>query len=109
MTEREILVPTAVMSLLRREDSVRGVAARFGVTEAEVLEWLDVFVVAGVLALTELRTSRMRAAEAPKRASMTNYYSTHPPHSYSEDKCAEKASLAEFYSTHPPHPHREAE
>jgi len=79
MTERDILVPSAVMSLLRREDSVRGVADRFGVTESQVHEWLDMFVIAGVLALTEHRTGGLHAAESPKRTMMGFPTATHAP------------------------------
>jgi len=55
MTNYDILIPTAVMALLRHEESVRGIADRFGVTECEVLTWRDLFVVAGVVALTGYR------------------------------------------------------
>lgn len=55
MTNYDILIPTAVMALLRGDDSVRGIADRFGVTECEVLTWRDLFVVAGVVALTHYR------------------------------------------------------
>src|SRR5262245_17377040 len=55
MTNFDILIPTAVMALLRRDESVRGIADRFGVTECEVLAWRDLFIVAGVGALTGYR------------------------------------------------------
>lgn len=58
MIERDICVSAALMALLRREETVRGIAARFGVTEAQVLEWQDVFVSAGILAVTNYRNGR---------------------------------------------------
>jgi transposase-like protein len=54
MCEREIRVPTSVLALLRGDLSVRCVAERFGVTEAQVAEWRDTFVVAGALALARM-------------------------------------------------------
>lgn len=58
MIERDICVSAALMALLRREETVRGIAARFGVSEAQVLEWQDIFVAAGVLAVTNYRNAR---------------------------------------------------
>ncbi|QDU49572.1 hypothetical protein Pan110_19100 [Gimesia panareensis] len=58
MIERDICVSAALMALLRREETVRGIAARFGVTEAQVLEWQDIFVAAGILAVTNYRNGR---------------------------------------------------
>jgi hypothetical protein len=67
MTGRDILVPAAVMALLRREETVRGVAERLGVTEAQVLEWTDIFVIGGVLALTEFRSGRLHSAPTARQ------------------------------------------
>ena len=69
MTERDIVVPAAVLSLMRREDSARGLADRFGVTEAQVIEWHDIFVAAGIVALTEFRKGRLRGG--PRHAITT--------------------------------------
>lgn len=58
MTDYDILVPAGVMAILRREDSARGMAERLGVSEAQVHEWMDVFTIAGALALNSLRAGR---------------------------------------------------
>lgn len=69
-----ILISAAVMSLLRNEVTARCVADRFGVTEAQVLEWKDVFMIAGILGLSELGSiarptvqSQYPAASPPSR------------------------------------------
>uniref|UniRef100_UPI0026368191 hypothetical protein n=1 Tax=uncultured Gimesia sp. TaxID=1678688 RepID=UPI0026368191 len=49
-------------------ETVRGIAARFGVTEAQVLEWQDVFVAAGVLAVTNYRNGRRFSASSSMSA-----------------------------------------
>ncbi len=53
MSTPPVLITAAVMSMLRKELTVRCVADRFGVTEAQVLEWKDIFMIGGVLALTD--------------------------------------------------------
>ncbi|QDT91634.1 aldo-keto reductase family protein [Gimesia algae] len=68
MIERDICVSAALMALLRREETVRGIAARFGVTEAQVLEWQDVFIAAGVLAVTNYRNGRRFGASSSASA-----------------------------------------
>lgn len=71
MTGRDILTPAAMLAILRREETVRGVAERFGVTEAQVLEWTDVFVVGGVLALTDYRNGRLHIGGSPRQYGST--------------------------------------
>jgi hypothetical protein len=73
------MIPVVVLSVLRRGNSVRGAADRLGVTEAQIREWIDVFVVAGVLALKGYRLERtgggdLRRSTPPGR----RYYSTTP-------------------------------
>jgi transposase-like protein len=60
MIDPNVRLAAAVMSVIRRDDSVRGVADRFGVAESVVREWIDVFVVGGAMAL-----SGLAAAGAP--------------------------------------------
>src|SRR5690348_11951878 len=55
MASLDITVASSVLALLRRDVTASCVADRFGVTEAQVLEWQDVFLAAGVLALAELQ------------------------------------------------------
>jgi hypothetical protein len=55
MASLDMTVVSSVLALLRRDVVASCVADRFGVTEAQVLEWQDVFVVAGVLALSEFQ------------------------------------------------------
>jgi len=55
MTEPDVILPVAVMAILRHDETVLGVADRLGVTEAEVERWKDIFVIAGTLALREFR------------------------------------------------------
>jgi hypothetical protein len=55
MAALDMTVVTSVLALLRRDVVASCVADRFGVTEAQVLEWQDVFVIAGVLALSEFQ------------------------------------------------------
>lgn len=62
MIEHEMGVPVAILAILRRDESVRGVADRLGVTEAQVEKWKDIFVVAGTLALSKTRSARMPLA-----------------------------------------------
>ena len=90
MIDPNVRLAAAVMSVIRRDDSPRGVADRFGVAESVVREWIDVFVVGGALALSGLaaagaptysptpdllahrvptrRTRKQQAKRAPKRA-----------------------------------------
>lgn len=49
-----VLISAAVLSLLRKEVTPRCIADRFGVTEAQVHEWIDIFTVGGILALSEM-------------------------------------------------------
>jgi hypothetical protein len=51
----DITVATSVLALLRRDVTASCIADRYGVTEAQVLEWHDVFVLAGSLALAEFQ------------------------------------------------------
>ena len=53
MDSRQIAVVASVMAILRGDLTASFVADRFGVTEACVNEWKDVFVSAGVLAVAE--------------------------------------------------------
>ena len=53
MTKRELKIMTAVKALVRGDLTVRGLAERFGVTEAQVESWKDVFEMAGTLALAD--------------------------------------------------------
>ncbi len=55
MAALDLTVVSSVLAMLRRDLTPRCVADRFGVTEAEVLEWQDIFLAAGVLALAEFR------------------------------------------------------
>jgi hypothetical protein len=52
MSTPTVLASAAVMSLLRKEVTTRCIADRFGVTEAQVSEWMDIFIIGGVLALS---------------------------------------------------------
>lgn len=67
MSNREILIVASVLALLRGEISVRGVAERFGVTEAQVRRWKDVFEIAGMLALSEVICGKRGRVTARKR------------------------------------------
>jgi hypothetical protein len=67
MTNREILMMASVLALFRGETTVRGVAERFGVTEAQVMRWMDVFEIAGTLALAELICGKQSRAEMRRR------------------------------------------
>jgi hypothetical protein len=55
MASVDITVATSVLSLLRRDVTASCIADRYGVTEAQVLEWQDVFILAGSLALAEFQ------------------------------------------------------
>ncbi len=55
MASVDITVATSVLALLRRDVTASCIADRYGVTEAQVLEWQDVFVLAGSLALAEFQ------------------------------------------------------
>jgi hypothetical protein len=55
MAALDLTVISSVLAILRRDLTPSCVADRFGVTEAEVLEWQDIFLAAGVLALAEFR------------------------------------------------------
>lgn len=68
MNEHKILVPLAVLSILRKEESVRCVADRLGVTEAQVEKWKDIFVLAGSLALSELSRRLDQSSPSPSPA-----------------------------------------
>ena len=81
MIEQEMGVPVAILAILRHDESVRGVADRLGVTEAQVEKWKDIFVVAGTLALSKTRSARKPfAAEIDGRG----FYS-----SSSDDPCTQ--------------------
>ncbi len=67
MPNREILMMASVMALIRGEVTVRGIAERFGVTEAQVLGWKDVFEIAGILALAEVICGTQSRAATRKR------------------------------------------
>lgn len=56
MASLDITVASSVLALLRRDVTASFLADRYGVTEAQVLEWQDVFLVAGVLALAEFQS-----------------------------------------------------
>ena len=62
-----VLISAAVMSLLRNEVTTRCIADRFGVTEAQVLEWKDVFTIGGILALSELSGVGQAAPQSQHR------------------------------------------
>ena len=53
MDSKQIAVVASVMATLRGDLTASCVADRFGVTEASVNEWKDVFISAGVLAVAE--------------------------------------------------------
>ncbi len=53
MDSKQIAVVASVMAILRGDLTASCVADRFGVTEACVNEWKDVFISAGVLAVAE--------------------------------------------------------
>src|SRR5436309_2181108 len=53
MTANRLAIQTSILALLRGDLTASYIADRFGVTEAQVLEWRDTFLVAGVLALDE--------------------------------------------------------
>lgn len=67
MRNRELLMMASVLALLRGEVTVRGVAERFGVTEAQVARWKDVFEIAGTLALSDLLSSTQPAAKKARK------------------------------------------
>ncbi len=56
MASLDITVASSVLALLRRDVTASCIADRFGVTEAQVLEWQDIFLVAGLLALAEFQS-----------------------------------------------------
>ncbi len=60
MSTKYISVQSSVLALIRGDLTVSCVADRFGVTEAEVREWQDTFLVAGILALNTLMHSGPR-------------------------------------------------
>lgn len=88
MRNDNVRVSAAVMALLRRDQSVSGIADQLGVTEAQVLEWQDTFVVGGISALHKLRTRRN--GSGPHMALLTTF----PPGSRagSADVSAEMAA-----------------
>lgn len=53
MLNSDVTIVVAILALLRGDLSVRCIADRFGVTEALVCEWRDVFIVAGSFAVKE--------------------------------------------------------
>ena len=56
MASLDITVASSVLALLRRDVTASCIADRYGVTEAQVLlEWHDIFVDAGSLALAEFQ------------------------------------------------------
>jgi hypothetical protein len=55
MAALDMTVASSVLALIRRDVTASYVADRFGVTEAQVLEMQDLFVIAGVLALAEFQ------------------------------------------------------
>jgi len=73
MKPDDIRITAAAMAILRREQSVLSVADRFGVTEGQVLEWQDVFVIGGTTALQEFRAAR------PGVAMRANLVTSFPP------------------------------
>lgn len=58
MISADILIPCSVMALLRGDVSAGYIADRFGVTEAQVLEWKDVFLVAGTMAVAGMHRAQ---------------------------------------------------
>ena len=85
MTDRDLLIPVVVLSVLRCDMTVRGAADRLGATEAQIREWVDVFVVAGVLSLNEyrhpstIRPEPSRSTTPRAAAPAGAFYSTRPP------------------------------
>ncbi len=80
MAISDILVPTAIMALLRGDETVQSVAAQCGVSEAEVEKWRDVFVVSGVLALSEFLS--LPGPRGPLPDYRTTTTTTYPPSGY---------------------------
>ena len=62
MSKPEITIPVAILALLRGEVSARYLTDTFGVTEAQVHQWVDVFTVGGVLALNSLIKPKVKKA-----------------------------------------------
>jgi hypothetical protein len=79
MTDRDIIVPAAIMSLIRGNDSVRGVADRLGVTESQVLEMHDVFVVGGLVAMMDFRRGMLRPYARMQSGPTTHHHRSATP------------------------------
>jgi hypothetical protein len=67
MSNRDLLLMASILALLRGEMTVRGVAERFGVTEAQVARWRDIFEIAGMLALSNLLSGQSGGPRAKRR------------------------------------------
>jgi hypothetical protein len=60
MFANDLSIHTSVLALLRGDLTAGFVADRFGVTDAEVLEWRDTFVAAGGRGATRREPARRR-------------------------------------------------
>jgi len=58
MSKRDLLLMASIRAVIRGDMAVRGVAERFGVTEAQVARWRDIFEIAGMLALSHVLFGR---------------------------------------------------
>lgn len=67
MPNRDLLLMASILALLRGEVTVRGVAERFGVTEAQVARWRDIFEIAGMLALSSFLSGKSAGPGAQRR------------------------------------------
>jgi hypothetical protein len=59
----EIKIVAAVLALIRGEVTASCVADSFGVTEIQVHSWMDIFQVAGIVALTKTLQSEPGSCE----------------------------------------------
>jgi hypothetical protein len=102
VSKAEIAIVSSVMALLRGDVSASYIADQFGVTEAQVNEWKDIFVVAGVLALTRSQEGhqipqKSRHAEFPEFATTTPLATTphsHPRYATTIVPCPTKLSVS---------------
>jgi Helix-turn-helix domain len=67
MSNRDLLLMASILALLRGEMTARGVAERFGVTEAQVARWRDIFEIAGMLALSNVLSGQSRGPRTQRR------------------------------------------
>jgi hypothetical protein len=94
MTNDDVKIPAAMMSLLRGTESVRGISERLGVTETQVHQWKDIFFAAGVIAIYEARHGIRRG---PKHIDPSPLWGTTTTTTTSEPTTTVEASGA--YST----------